>query len=49
MSIEASNSGNEVLCFVHVAKCAGNTVEDHFLKNLPASQVMRPEKSKPIV
>jgi hypothetical protein len=39
----------DVLYFVHVPKCAGTTVEDHFLENLPAAQVMRPGKSAPIV
>lgn len=39
----------EVLYFVHVPKCAGTTVEEHFLEHLPAEQVMRPGKSKPVV
>ena len=39
----------DVLYFVHVPKCAGTTVEVHFLENLPAAQVMRPGKSAPAV
>jgi hypothetical protein len=39
----------EVLYFVHVPKCAGTTVEEHFLEHLPHAQFMRPDKSKPVV
>lgn len=43
------NECPEVLYFVHVPKCAGTTVEEHFLEHLPAAQVLRPRKSAPIV
>jgi hypothetical protein len=39
----------EVLYFVHIPKCAGTTVEEHFLENLPDGVVMRPGKSAPAV
>ncbi len=49
MTVGTTNPRNDVLYFVHVPKCAGTTVEEHFLEHLPAPQVMRPGKSKPIV
>lgn len=49
MTEHQENERPSVLYFVHVAKCAGTTVEEHFLEHLPADQVMRPKKSAPIV
>lgn len=49
MTGETTLARNDVLYFVHVPKCAGTTVEEHFLEHLPAQDVMRPRKSKPIV
>jgi hypothetical protein len=49
MTEQRGDQPPDVLYFVHVPKCAGTTVEEHFQEHLPPAQFMRPEKSKPVV
>lgn len=49
MTEAAPHARPKALYFVHVPKCAGTTVEEHFIEHLPQAQVMRPPKSPPLM